>query len=472
MLFNSWTFLLFFLIVFFLHRNVPGWTSKKLILLLASYVFYFAWNPPYVVILVFSTALDWQLARWIARSEEARKRRLLLMVSLISNLGLLCFFKYGHFLVEEFRATVAVFGVIYQPMAFDIILPIGISFYTFASLSYTIDVYRREIPADSSLLDYALFVGFFPHLVAGPIVRARQFLPQFKEPRQASQRQIGWGLVLVVFGLFSKVVLADDVFAPVVDTVYANPLHAGALDSWAAVLGFSGQIYYDFCGYSLCAIGLASCFGFAFPDNFRYPFAARGFSDFWRRWHITLSSWLRDYLYVPLGGNRHGEGRARLNVMLTMLIGGLWHGASWMFVLWGGLHGVLLVIERLFRSQQQQVESRGVVSAWALATFTFLVITLAWIPFRASSTQIAGEVLAGLLRFNQPLLLGATKLSLGFATIAATFGWHVFQRNSSLEERFGKMHAGIQTAVLALCLVAMFLMSGRGGGRAFIYFQF
>ena len=471
MLFNSWTFLLFFVVVFSLYRSVPGWTARKVVLLLASYVFYAAWNPPYVLILLFSTYLDWGLARWIARSEGARKRRTLLLVSLVSNLGLLCFFKYGNFMLENFRTAAEALGVIYQPAAFNIVLPIGISFYTFASLSYTIDVYRREVPADASLLDYALFVSFFPHLVAGPIVRASQLLPQVKQPRHASQQQIGWGLVLVVLGLFSKVVLADNIFAPTVDKVFADPLHVGAVDAWAGVLGFSGQIFYDFSGYSSCAIGLALCFGFAFPDNFRSPYAARGFSDFWRRWHITLSSWLRDYLYIPLGGNRRGEARSHLSLMLTMLIGGLWHGASWMFVLWGGLHGLFLALERLIRNARPRPESRDHAPAIGLTLYTFLAITLAWIPFRASSMQVAGDMLAALFRFNVPTTLDSTALTLGFATIVATVGWHMLQRDSSLEERFGGLHAGLQTAVLGVCLVAMFLVSA-GDERAFIYFQF
>jgi alginate O-acetyltransferase complex protein AlgI len=313
MLFNSLTFLIFFIVVFTLHRVMPGWSAKKLLLLIASYVFYAAWNPPYVVILLFSTSLDWWLARLVWKSQDPRRRRLLLTVSLVANLSLLGFFKYGNFLLDNTRLLLGAFGVHYAPPGFDIVLPIGISFYTFASLSYTIDVYRREIEGDAPYLDYALFVSFFPHLVAGPIVRARQLLPQIATPRSASRDQLGWGLCLVIIGLFTKTVLADAVFAPVVDAAYANPA-LGALESWAAVLGFSGQIYCDFAGYSLCAIGLALCFGFEFPDNFRYPYGARGFSDFWRRWHITLSTWLRDSLYIPLGGNRHGEGRTYLSL--------------------------------------------------------------------------------------------------------------------------------------------------------------
>lgn len=468
MLFNSWTFLVFFALVFFMHRAVPTWTGKKSVLLVASYVFYAAWNPPYILILWFSTAVDWWLARCIDRSVDNGARRRLLFVSLVCNLGLLAFFKYGNFFLENFESAAAAVGIIYRSPGLDIVLPIGISFYTFASLSYTIDVYRREIRADASLLDYALFVSFFPHLVAGPIVRARQLLPQFATPRVATERQIAWGLVLLIVGLFSKVVLADWLFAPLVDGAYANTSHLGARDAWTAVLAFSGQIYYDFSGYSLCAIGLALCFGFAFPDNFRHPYAARGFSDFWHRWHITLSTWLRDYLYIPLGGNRLGEARTYLNLFLTMLIGGLWHGASWMFVLWGGIHGIFLAAERLLRrSATPAFSGNGVV----LTLATFLAVSLAWIPFRAPSMTSVAQTLGALVHFDSPSHLNPQMAALCLFAMAATVCWHFFLRDRSLEERLARIGPFFQTAALGACLVGMFLVSG-GDERAFIYFQF
>jgi alginate O-acetyltransferase complex protein AlgI len=469
MLFNSLTFLIFFIVVFTLHRVMPGWSAKKLLLLIASYVFYAAWNPPYVVILLFSTSLDWWLARLVWKSQDPRRRRLLLTVSLVANLSLLGFFKYGNFLLDNTRLLLGAFGVHYAPPGFDIVLPIGISFYTFASLSYTIDVYRREIEGDAPYLDYALFVSFFPHLVAGPIVRARQLLPQIATPRSASRDQLGWGLCLVIIGLFTKTVLADAVFAPVVDAAYANPA-LGALESWAAVLGFSGQIYCDFAGYSLCAIGLALCFGFEFPDNFRYPYGARGFSDFWRRWHITLSTWLRDYLYIPLGGNRHGEGRTYLSLLLTMLIGGLWHGASWMFVLWGGLHGIYLAAERRVRGRHRGA-GLPPVQDWILTAFTFLLVTLTWIPFRAHDPHTAAKVFDGLFDLQHLAAQGMDVLLICYTAAAGLLIWQWLNRDISLEERFQRFSPTLQAAVLGACLVAMFLCSG-GDERAFIYFQF
>jgi D-alanyl-lipoteichoic acid acyltransferase DltB (MBOAT superfamily) len=266
-------------------------------------------------------------------------------------------------------------------------------------------------------------------------------------------------------------VLADTIFAPIVDQVFVAPGRYGAIDHWAAVLGFSGQIYFDFSGYSLCAIGLALCFGFEFPDNFRQPYAARGFSDFWRRWHITLSSWLRDYLYIPLGGNRGGKLRAGRNLMLTMLLGGLWHGASWMYVLWGALHGLYLAVERWLRGGSHASDNAPPRLDLALTLFTFLIVTLTWIPFRAGDVSTGAAVLAGLFRFGGGTRLDFFPLVLCYAVIAATVRWHFALRDSSLEAWFGARGRVAQMAIVATCLIGIFLCSG-GDERAFIYFQF
>jgi alginate O-acetyltransferase complex protein AlgI len=471
MLFNSLTFLVFLVIVMVVHQIMPTWTARKTTLVIASYVFYAAWNPPYVAILLLSTSIDWWLARRIWRCDDGPRRKMLLIASLLVNLGLLGFFKYGGFLLANFQDAVGALGIVYRAPEWKILLPVGISFYTFASLSYTIDVYRREIRGDCSYLDYALFVSFFPHLVAGPIVRASALLPQIQQPRQVTRDQLGWGLVLVCVGLFSKVVLADTLFAPLVDQIYSNPGIHGALDIWAAVFGFSGQIYFDFSGYSLCAIGLALCFGFAFPDNFRAPYAARGFSDFWRRWHMSLSSWLRDYLYIPLGGNRGGGWTTDRNVILTMLIGGLWHGASWMFVLWGGLHGIYLVAERHLRGSTAATIESTTGDQIPLTMLTFLLVTLSWIPFRAPNMHAVGSMFAGLFRFGIPIQVEPIQIFLCFACIGAMLRWQFALRDRSFEEQFGKLSGIAQAAILAGCMISMFLWSG-GDERAFIYFQF
>ena len=469
MVFNSLTFLLFFVLVFALHRLIAGAAGRKGLLLAASYVFYGAWSPPYVLLLFFSTLVDWWLARLIGRSTDPRRRRVMLVGSLACNLVLLGYFKYGAFLLQNFAAMLGTFGIDYRPIDPGIILPIGISFYTFASLSYTIDVYRGEVRSDWKFADYALFVSFFPHLVAGPILRARNLLPQIASPRLPDRNAIGWGLALLCFGLFCKTVMADAIFAPVVDAAYAAPEKYGAADLWIAVLAFSGQIYYDFNGYSLCAIGLALCFGYAFPDNFRHPYAALGFADFWRRWHISLSSWLRDYLYVPLGGNRDGEWRRQRNLMLTMLLGGLWHGASWMFVLWGALHGAFLVAERL----TLRVVSPGFAPPRDLRLLlqiaTFLLVTLAWIPFRATTPEQAWAVFSGLWS-ARPAGVDVAGL-VAFLAMLATVLWHLMHRDRNFESAIATRGRTWQYAAASCCLVAMLMVSG-GDPRAFIYFQF
>jgi D-alanyl-lipoteichoic acid acyltransferase DltB (MBOAT superfamily) len=259
---------------------------------------------------------------------------------------MLIFFKYGTFLLDNFVTLVNALGADFHPAKPNIILPAGISFYTFTTLCYTIDMYKKESKPVNSLLDFSLFVTFFPHLVAGPIVRPPQLVPQFENERKTSQDQIIQGLFLLSLGLFMKVVLADSMLSVAANAVFNAHQPLASLDAWIGVLAFSGQIFFDFAGYSTCAIGVAACLGFTLPQNFLYPYAAIGFSDFWRRWHITLSAWLRDYLYIPLGGNRNGKFKTYRNLMITMLLGGLWHGANWTFVAWGGLHGFYLWVEK------------------------------------------------------------------------------------------------------------------------------
>src|SRR5882724_6043807 len=352
MVFNSYTFIVFFVIMLLLH-NLPflSWRTKKINLLLASYVFYAAWNPPFILLLWLSTVVDFFVGRALYTQENKYKKRMLLVISLIGNLGMLCFFKYGAFLLENFVTVVNALGIDYHPAKPNIILPAGISFYTFTTLCYTIDMYQRKSKPVKSLLDFSLFVTFFPHLVAGPIVRPPQLVPQFETPRKATAKQLADGLLLISLGLFMKVFLADSLLSSTANTVFGAHGALHPLDAWTGVLAFSGQIFLDFAGYSTCAIGVALCLGFVLPENFHYPYAAIGFSDFWRRWHITLSSWLRDYLYIPLGGNRKGEARTYVNLMITMLLGGLWHGASWTFVVWGALHGTYLCAERLVKEK-------------------------------------------------------------------------------------------------------------------------
>src|SRR6201995_5284332 len=385
MLFNSLTFVVFFTVVLVLYWTIRSWPTRKNLLLVASYLFYGAWNPPFAALLFSTTALDFYLGRKMGKRQSPRERRVWLWISVAVNLSMLGFFKYGNFLLENFTWVLARGGIQYKPPHLDVFLPIGISFYTFHSLSYTLDIYRGVMKPTRSLRDFTLAVSFFPQLVAGPIVRAGDFLPQPEHPPKQPPGRFLWGLALMTLGLFEKVVLADTMLAGSADRVfgYAGPLLV--LDSWAGVIAFAGQIFCDFAGYSICAIGAALCLGFHLKDNFRFPYAAVGFSDFWRRWHISLSTFLRDYLYIPLGGNRHGAGRAMINLIIVMFLGGLWHGAAWTFVVWGLLHGSYLVVERVLRVFFED-------KRWASSPFirvpagfvTFGAVCIAWVFFRAS----------------------------------------------------------------------------------------
>lgn len=403
MVFNSLTFILFLAATLGLYYTLNSWRTKKWMLLVASYLFYAAWNPPFVILIWISTVVDWYAAQKISRAATRTQKSVFLALSLTTNLGLLGAFKYGEFLLDNFERLAMFAGISYQAPALDIVLPVGISFYTFQSLSYTIDIYRGEMDPWDSMLDFALFVTFFPQLVAGPIVRAADFLPQLSEPRSATERQFGWGVSLLILGLFEKQVLADRIFAPVADKVYSTGPDAtlSMIDSWCGTLAFSGQIFCDFAGYSTCAIGVAMCFGFALPDNFRFPYAATGFRDFWRRWHISLSKWLRDYLYISLGGNRRGSGRTLINLMITMFLGGLWHGAGWTFVVWGLLHGIFLVGERLlFRTLGKN--KRWKRKRWQLvgAIITFALVCYAWVFFRADTFSTAARIVGAMSGFH------------------------------------------------------------------------
>ncbi len=479
MLFNSFVFLVFFTLVLFVSRAIASWSGRKLFLLLVSYVFYAAWNPPFVVLLWISTLVDWFVARAMDRTDHAGRRRGLLILTLVVNLGLLSFFKYGTFVLDNVTVLLNALGIAFSPRQPDIFLPVGISFYTFQTLSYTIDVYRRRSRPWAPFLDYALYVTFFPQLVAGPIVRASEFLPQCAEPRRASWVQINWGLTLMVIGLFAKVVIADVFMAPVADGVYSGAIALTPVSAWIGTLAFAVQIYCDFFGYSTCAVGAALCLGFALPDNFRYPYAAVGFSDFWRRWHISLSTWLRDYLYIALGGSRRGSVRTVVNLMATMLLGGLWHGASWMFVIWGGLHGSYLIAERALRASS--------LAAWAgwrteggrfvLSLMTFVLVCVAWVYFRAESLTDAWAMSCAMVGVVDAAAgAGAVALSLDallmvLALTLATLALHQRLRESSLEAAFGRMPWPWRSVIIA-ALAFLILISMTGEDRAFIYFQF
>jgi D-alanyl-lipoteichoic acid acyltransferase DltB (MBOAT superfamily) len=475
MAFNTLSFLVFFGVVLGLYQLPRSWRARKLVLLGASYGFYAAWNPPFVALLAFSTAVDWWAARGIASGETVRRRRGFLLVSLTANLGLLSFFKYGGFLVENFTQLMATLGIAYRPAEPDIVLPLGISFYTFQTLSYTIDVYRGRFQPWPSRLDYALYVSFFPQLVAGPIVRAGTCLPQCVEARRADAWQLTWGLSFFTLGLFQKIVLADGVFSPFAEAVFDAPADPSPLFAWLGSAAFAGQVYCDFAGYSACAIGAAACLGFAIPKNFHSPYAAVGFRDFWRRWHISLSTWLRDYVYVSLGGNRRSLGPELGNLMITLLVSGLWHGAAWHFVLFGGIHGALLCVERglgLFFAGGRVWRRPEVRAALGVLTFALWCLTM---PFFRAEASRAFEILTAMLGSGgRAVLLPPTAgafdlLALAVCLLSLIAGqWAL--REASLEEVLRRCPWPLYAALLALLWLAILLMPGTD--RAFIYFLF
>jgi alginate O-acetyltransferase complex protein AlgI len=461
--FNSYVFGAFFAIVLAVY-NLPvlTWRGQKKWLLVTSYVFYAAWDPVFIVLVWLSTFVDWTAAKWIANAPSKHRKRVLLVVSVIVNLGVLGYFKYGNFVLENVVAGLHAIGIDYHPAPLDIVLPIGISFYTFHTLSYTLDVYLGRTKPWTDFLDFALYVTFFPALVAGPILRASQFLPQCSERRRTTSRGLAWGMTLLVLGLFEKQVLADIVMAPAADALFATTGHVGAGDAWAGTLAFAGQIFCDFAGYSTCAIGVAMCLGFSMPNNFRWPYAAAGFSDFWTRWHISLSSWLRDYLYIPLGGNRIGPVRTYVNLMLTMLIGGLWHGASWTFVAWGGLHGLYLVGERALKPKGPRVVGAAV---------TFALVCIAWVFFRATTFGQAFAILEGMFGMGHgPRALSIVDYEMVIAVIVAILGVHWAMRDKGIEDLVERTPWLARSAALAVMMVAIVLAQGKD--RAFIYFQF
>lgn len=470
MVFNSLTFFAFFGIVLAIWSIPFGWTAKKVFLLLASYLFYSAWNPPFIILLWVSTIVDWFAAQQLVRAERPLVRKAWMLISVVVNIGMLAYFKYGQFALDSFAAGLGTIGIRYSAPQMGIVLPVGISFYTFATLSYTLDVYLRRAAPARSFLDYALFVTFFPHLVAGPIMRPTELVPQFASPRRADRNQLCFGLGMIVLGLFQKVVLADGFLAPAVDAVYGAKAPPLALDAWIGTLAFSGQIFCDFAGYSTTAIGVALCLGFAMPDNFRFPYAAVGFSDFWRRWHITLSSWLRDYVYIPLGGSRHGPARTYAALMATMLLGGLWHGANWTFVAWGGLHGLFLVVERLTK-RATAYRPQG-LALFAAGMLTFLLVNVAWVFFRATTFPAAWSILTGMVGANangQPQLAIVSIVST-LVIMPALVATHWVMRERTLEAGVARLHPALIT--IALAAMAFAIVIEHGSGDAFIYFQF
>jgi alginate O-acetyltransferase complex protein AlgI len=471
MLFNTFPFLVFFAVVFTLYWSLRGGRARLVWLLVASIYFYASWNPWLITLILFSAAVDYATALLLERTQVPWRRRLLLFVSVGTNLGLLAYFKYANFFLDTVGSLQRLWGLPTRGTALNVILPLGISFYTFETISYVVDVYRGRTRAVRSLLDYALYIMFFPHLVAGPIVRPRDFLPQLRREKRFRWSRLQVGLRCFLVGLFKKAVLADHL-AAVIDPVFAAPGSYGSSATWLAVLGYAAQIYCDFSGYSDMAIGLAHTLGFHLPANFHMPYFAGNIAEFWRRWHMSLSSWLRDYLFIPLGGSRGTKWQTCRNLLVTMLLGGLWHGANWTFVLWGFYHGMLLVLHRLLPSWAKPGWLvRPVLKPIAVAT-TFLSVCIGWVLFRSPSLAGAGTMLGRLVGTAPGLALDPLGAGTVIAILVLLLVCHVVATFVDLDRLLdGRLPApALGTALAVLLLLILLLMPEDG--KAFIYFQF
>lgn len=472
--FASLTFFLFLPLVLLIYHGLRKRSHKYRFLLVASWFFYMSWSPWFIGVILFTSVVDYYAGLWIETAATERRRRTWLLASIVTNLGFLAFFKYSNFFLANSLGLARSLGWPLSEWTIDIILPLGISFHTFQGISYTLDVYRRKMPAVSSFVDFALFVAFFPQLVAGPIVRAVEFLPQMTVPPRVRSTQIVEGLHWFLLGLAKKVFIADRL-AQFVDPIFDAPgtYDAGTL-RWA-VLAYAAQIYCDFSGYSDMAIGCAKWFGFELPQNFNFPYLADSIADFWKRWHMTLSTWMRDYLYISLGGSRQGNARTHVNLLITLTLCGLWHGAEWHWVLWGFFNGVLLVLHRIYdraligQVWADRLRHSGGFKLLAVPA-TFYLVAIGLVMARARSWPACWQIEQAMLGLGSagethwlpawtPLLVGSVALG------------HLFSGLRGL--RCGLLELPpLPRAVAYVAVVILVVAFGPGATRAFIYFQF
>jgi alginate O-acetyltransferase complex protein AlgI len=474
MLFPTIEFAVFFAVVFPVTWFLNGFnTAKKWFLVAASYYFYAFWRAEFTLLLLASSLGNYLAALLIGRLADGYARRAVLWLAVAGNLGLLGYFKYYNFFAASLIDAFAAIGIALEIKFIEVALPIAISFLTFHALSYIIDVYRRVLAPTTSLVDILLYISFFPHLIAGPIVRADKFLAQTKKPCDPSDIKVGQSAFLILGGLFKKVIIANYLSTEFVDNVFRGPADYSSLDLLLGMYGYALQIYCDFSAYTDIAIGVANLLGYEFPQNFNYPYRAISVQDFWRRWHISLSSWLRDYLYIPLGGNRFGEWSTAKNIILTMLLGGLWHGASWNFLIWGLLHGLALVTERFFgvtggSGAEHAPRSRAATALGWLITLQFVCVT--WVFFRSPSIEASIDYFSTLLSGASwsttltPLAAGA--FVLGALSQIIPPRW--FQ---SLEESYEGASLPIKVLV-PFAVIFVIAVAAPTGMAPFIYFQF
>jgi D-alanyl-lipoteichoic acid acyltransferase DltB (MBOAT superfamily) len=475
MLFPTVDFAVFFCLVFLGHWLLnPDRRAWVAFMLFASYVFYAWWDWHYVVLLAGVSAISQVTAIAVSRQEEERRRRWVTLIGVAATIAPLLYFKYYGFFTVNLANGAGTLGLGWTPPLIQVVLPVGVSFYTFMAIAYVVDVSRRDFEV-ASWSDVFVYLAFFPHLVAGPIVRPNELIPQIHGRRDPRNVDVGGAAWLIFGGLFKKVVIADALATAIVDPVFGDPSRHSAVEAMTAMASYAVVIYCDFSGYTDIAIGLAKLLGFRFPQNFDRPYSARSVQDFWRRWHMTLSRWLRDYLYIPLGGNRRGKRRTYVNLMATMLLGGLWHGAAWHFVVWGGLHGGYLAVGQWKRERRQD----GVLAeppdtaavAWVQVALTFVLVCIGWTFFRADSVGTALQLLGRLFNgWTTPTAL-VTPAVLGWTAVGLATQFAPRAPARVLQARL----ASLQPWALGLVgAVILFLITTLGprGVAPFIYFQF
>jgi D-alanyl-lipoteichoic acid acyltransferase DltB (MBOAT superfamily) len=478
MLFNSLAFAAFFPTVFLLYWVIPsrGWKVRNLLLLAASYFFYGLWDWRFLGLLLFSSSLDFALGLAIERAKDSFSRKAWLAVGLVTNLGLLGFFKYFNFFADSFADFLRIFGVQAHPFTLYVVLPVGISFYTFQSLSYTLDVYRGQIKASTKYFSFLTYVAFFPQLVAGPIERASHLLPQFQGARKFSYPQAVEGMRLVLWGLFKKMVVSD-LLAGYADATFDDPANANGVAALFGILCFAFRIYGDFSGYTDIARGTAKLLGFELMLNFNRPYFASGLRDFWTRWHISLSTWFREYLYLPLGGNRKGTFRWIFNILLTFVVSGFWHGANWTFLVWGFLHGAGYLVEFAWTKSTNLRAPR-----WVAVPLTFATVCVAWVFFRAASVFDALVMLAQSLRAFltvgewgeqlAPFVPHPAKALAGGLAVVLMLAAEALMMRQGMAQRWQQVPQAVRW-LSYLGLAALILLFGEfGEPQRFIYFQF
>jgi len=480
MLFNSWVFLGFLAVVLPLYYMLPL-RGQNILLLAASYVFYGTWDWRFLGLLALSTVMDFSIGWAMDASRSQERRRALLILSVVANLSILGFFKYWNFFIESAATLLTSVGLEPHLPTLRVILPVGISFYTFQTLGYTIDVYRRDTPAARNLLNYALYVSYFPQLVAGPIERITRLLPQLEKPRTVTPEMIGTGIQLILWGFVKKIAIADSL-AIHVNRIFDDPASHQGIELWFGMYCFVFQVYGDFSGYTDIARGVSRLFGVELMINFKQPYLSRNIPEFWRRWHLSLSTWLRDYVYVSLGGNRQGPVRQNVNMMLTMLIGGFWHGAAWHFVIWGGLHGAMLTVHRLVAGNRRigAEPPPTTASGWsryAIGTFfTFHLLCLTHLWFRSADVPDAIAFTQGLFYWSQPLDW-APVLSTGVVHAVIFYGLLSFAIDlpcwfHDREAPFVRTTPWIVRTLGYAAAIFILAFVRDGESSAFIYFQF